>query len=335
MARNVTIAQVAEQAKVSKSTVSQFLNKRYEYMSESTRQRIEAAIEELNYHPNIIARSLKQKSTYTVGVIVANILHSFSTQILRAIENNFNDNGFHIIICNADDEPEKERNYIEMLLAKQVDGLIIFPTGGNLDLYEQMKQRNFPVVFMDRKIDGLEIDTVMLDNHQAAKLAVDAFVESDYNQISIITTSIIRNTSPRVERIEGYKLALEEHGLPVRPEYIRTADAEQIQGVLKELFALQEPPEAILAGNDIVLIEVLKYMKDHQLKIPKDVAVIGIDEVSFASFYSPPLTVVTQPTIEMANKATELLLAQINSKNKTARTAIHRLHPSLIKRSSC
>ncbi|MGK7379654.1 LacI family DNA-binding transcriptional regulator [Planococcus sp. 1R117A] len=335
MARNVTIAQVAEQAKVSKSTVSQFLNKRYEYMSESTRQRIEAAIEELNYHPNIIARSLKQKSTYTVGVIVANILHSFSTQILRAIENNFNDNGFHIIICNADDEPEKERNYIEMLLAKQVDGLIIFPTGGNLDLYEQMKQRNFPVVFMDRKIDGLEIDTVMLDNHQAAKLAVDAFVESDYKQISIITTSIIRNTSPRVERIEGYKLALEEHGLPVRPEYIRTADAEQIQGVLKELFALQEPPEAILAGNDIVLIEVLKYMKDHQLKIPEDVAVIGIDEVSFASFYSPPLTVVTQPTIDMANKATELLLAQINSKNKTARTAIHRLHPSLIKRSSC
>src|SRR5690606_33048402 len=135
--KTVTIAEVAEHAKVSKSTVSQYLNKRYEYMSENTRKRIEASIEELNYHPNVIARSLKQKSTFTVGVIVANILHSFSTQILRTIENNFNGQGFHTIICNADDEPEKERNYIEMLLAKQVDGLIIFPTGGNLDLYEQ------------------------------------------------------------------------------------------------------------------------------------------------------------------------------------------------------
>ena len=335
MAKNITIAQVAEQAKVSKSTVSQYLNKRYEYMSESTRRRIEAAIEELNYHPNVIARSLKQKSTYTVGVIVANILHSFSTQILRAIENNFNANGFHIIICNADDEPEKERNYIEMLLAKQVDGLIIFPTGGNLDLYEQMKQRNFPVVFMDRKIDGLEIDTVMLDNHQAARLAINAFVESDYRRISIITTSIIRNTSPRVERIEGYRHALEEHGIAVRDDYIRTADAANIQGELDELFALDSPPEAILAGNDRVLLEVLKYMKEHQLTIPEDVAVIGIDEVSFASFYTPPLTVVSQPTIDMADKATELLLEQINSENNTARTAIHRLQPSLIKRGSC
>ncbi|MGI2329218.1 LacI family DNA-binding transcriptional regulator [Planococcus sp. YIM B11945] len=333
--KNITIAEVAEHAKVSKSTVSQFLNKRYEYMGEATRKRIEAAIQELDYHPNIVARSLKQKSTHTVGVIVANILHSFSTQILRTIENDFNKHGFHIIICNADDEPEKERNYIEMLLAKQVDGLIIFPTGGNLDLYEQMKKKSFPVVFMDRKIDGLGIDTVMLDNQQAARLAVNKFIESDYTKISIITTSIIRNTSPRVERIAGYKEALKENNLPVLPEYIKTADAEHLQQVLQELFALEAPPEAILAGNDIVLIEVLKYMKEHNLTIPNDVAVIGIDEVSFASFYTPPITVVAQPTIDMAHQATELLLQQINSETKTTRTAIHRLQPSLIKRNSC
>ena len=333
--KNMTIAEVAEHAKVSKSTVSQYLNKRYEYMSESTRKRIEASIEELNYHPNVIARSLKQKSTFTVGVIVANILHAFSTQILRTIENNFNAHGFHTIICNADDEPEKERNYIEMLLAKQVDGLIIFPTGGNLDLYEQMKKKEFPVVFMDRKIEGLDIDTVMLDNHQAAKLAIQKFVENDYTRISIITTSIIRNTSPRIERIEGYQQALEEFSLPIYLDYIKTAEAEKIQDVLKDLFALEEPPEAILAGNDIVLIEVLKFIKQQQLQIPDDVAVIGIDEVDFASFYSPPITVVSQPTIEMGNLAAELLHSQINGTTKTTRTAIHRLQPSLIDRSSC
>ena len=110
--KNITIADVAKLAGVSKSTVSQFLNKRYEYMSELTRERIELAVEELDYRPNIVARSLTQKSTFTVGVIVANILHSFSTHIIRAIENKFYEHGFHIIVCNADDEPDKEKEYI-------------------------------------------------------------------------------------------------------------------------------------------------------------------------------------------------------------------------------
>ena len=333
--KNVTIAEVAAHAKTSKSTVSQYLNKRYEYMSENTRKRIEEAIGDLNYHPNSIARSLKQKTTYTVGVIVANILHSFSTHTIRILETKLNNHGFHTIICNADDEPEKERNYIEMLLAKQVDGLIIFPTGGNLDLYEQMKKRDFPIVFMDRKIDGYDIDTVMLNNHKAAELAVEKFIECNYSKISIITTSVIRNISPRVERIEGYKQALKKHLLPLQEEYIKTADAEHLQCVLQELFMLDSPPEAILAGNDIVLIEVLKYMKNNQLSIPGDAAVIGIDDVSFAGFYTPPITVVSQPKTAMANQAAELLLEKISGENRTAKTKLYRMEPRLIERSSC
>lgn len=329
------MAEVAEYTNTSKSTVSQYLNKRYEYMSESTKKRIEAAIKELNYHPNSVARSLKQKTTYTVGVIVANILHSFSTHVIRTLETKFNEHGFHTIICNADDEPEKERNYIEMLLAKQVDGLVIFPTGGNLDLYEQMEKSGFPIVFMDRKIDGYNIDTVMLDNYRAAELAVDWFVECNYSRISIVTTSVIRNVSPRLERIEGFKKALEKHLLPVQRDYIKTAHAENLQNVLHELFLLDTPPEAILAGNDIVLIELLKYVKEHELSIPEDVAVIGIDDVSFAGFYMPPITVVEQPKVDMANKAAELLLEKISEERKTVKTEIHRMNPIFINRSSC
>ena len=155
--KKMTIGDVAKHASVSKSTVSQYLNKRYKYMSEQTRERVAASIEELDYRPNIVARSLKQKSTFTIGVIVANILHSFSTQIIRAIENKFHEKGFHIIVCNADDEPDKEKDYIEMLMAKQVDGIIIFPTGGNVSLYEQMKKTDFPIVFMDRTIMILKL----------------------------------------------------------------------------------------------------------------------------------------------------------------------------------
>ncbi|MFJ8247040.1 LacI family DNA-binding transcriptional regulator [Peribacillus asahii] len=330
----ITITDVAKHAKVSKSTVSQYLNKRYEYMSEKTRKKIEEAIEELNYQPNIIARSLKQKSTFTVGVVVANILHTFSTQIIRAIENYFYKHGFQIIVCNADDQPEKEKNYIEMLRAKQVDGIIIFPTGDNLDLYKRMKSDQFPVVFMDRAIEELNIATVMLDNHLASKLAVDRFVEKGYENIAIITTSIFRNISPRLERIQGYKEALELHGIPVNLEYIKTANAEEISDKLSELFELKKPPQAILAGNDIVLNEVLRYMKKHNMNIPDDVAVIGIDEVSYADFYTPTITTVNQPAIEMANQAAQLLLNQINKTGKED-TSVHRLKPTLLLRNSC
>jgi len=332
--KNITIADVAKHANVSKSTVSQYLNKRYEYMSEKTRKKIEETIKELNYEPNIIARSLKQKSTFTVGVVVANILHTFSTQIIRAIENYFYQQDFHIIVCNADDEPKKEKKYIEMLRAKQVDGIIIFPTGGNLELYKRMKRDEFPIVFMDRTIQDLGITTVMLDNHLAAKLAVDHFVEKGYENIAIVTTSIIRNISPRVERIQGYKDALQGHDLPVHPDYIKTADVEKIPAALSELFALAKPPEAILAGNDIVLNEVLRYMKKYGLKIPEDAAVIGIDDVSYADFYTPPITTVKQPAIEMANLAAELLLNQIK-KTGSVDTSVHRLKPILLPRSSC
>lgn len=332
--KNITIADVAKLAGVSKSTVSQFLNKRYEYMSELTRERVELAIEELDYRPNIVARSLKQKSTFTVGVIVANILHSFSTHIIRAIENKFYENGFHIIVCNADDEPEKEKEYIEMLMAKQVDGIIIFPTSGNIDLYKRMKKSGFPLVFMDRTMSELEIDTVLLDNDKAAELAVNYFVESGYSRIAIVTTSIIRNISPRIERIQGYKNALGIQQIPVNAAYVKTADSDGISAALDELFELVAPPEAILAGNDFVLMEVLKYIKNHNLSIPKDVAIIGIDDVPYASFFTPSITTVSQPIIEMANLAVQLLMKQINEK-ELGQPEVYRLQPTLIARDSC
>ena len=332
--KNITIADVARHAEVSKSTVSQYLNKRYEYMSETTRKKIEKTIKELNYRPNVVARSLKQKSTFTVGVIVANILHTFSTQIIRAIENNFHQNGFHIIVCNADDEPEKERNYIEMLMAKQVDGFIIFPTGGNVDLYKEMINQNIPLVFMDRTIDEMDIPTVMLDNMDASRLAVQSLVDKGYKRISIITTSIIRNISPRVERIQGYKKALEDFQMPVVPDYIKSPDVKNLNLAIGELFQLNAPPDAIIAGNDRVLIGVLNYIKEHDLKIPDDIAVIGIDEVSFAGFFTPTISTISQPTVEMANQAVKLLLNQINQEVDLGETGVYRLKATLNSRES-
>ncbi|AOM81633.1 LacI family DNA-binding transcriptional regulator [Salisediminibacterium beveridgei] len=333
--KSITIADVAKQSNVSKSTVSQYLNQRYQYMGEETKLRIENAIEELGYRPNIVARSLKQKSTTTIGVIVANILHAFSTQVIRAIEDVCHEHDFHTIVCNADDDPEKEKNYIEMLHAKQVDGLIIFPTGGNTALFKRMKKSQYPLVIMDRLLEDLAFPAVILDNEAAASLAVDHFVDRGYRSIGIMTTSITRNITPRVDRIKGYKKALEKHGIPVKDDYIRSLDLQHFEAALEEMLSLQAPPRALLAGNDLALMEILKFIKKKSLRIPEDVALIGIDDVSFASFYNPALTAVSQPAFKMGEKAAELLMKKIQDENGAIDEEVHRFEPELIERDSC
>ncbi|MCK6208773.1 LacI family DNA-binding transcriptional regulator [Bacillus infantis] len=333
--KKVTMADVAQLANVSKSTVSQYLNKRYDYMAEKTKLRIEEAIAELGYQPNAVARSLKQKKTSTIGVIVANILHAFSTQVIRTIEDISNENDYHVIVCNADDDPVKEQKYIEMLRAKQVDGLIIFPTGGNIDLYQSLVQANFPLVFMDRIVPEVKVDTLLLDNPQASRLAVNHFIEKGYRRIGMITTSLINNLTPRIERMEGFKQALIERGIPVHDEYIAGAEVEQIKDHLQEMFSLKEPPEALLAGNDLALMELLLFAKENNMAIAEQVAMIGIDDVSFAKIYQPTLTTVKQPAIEMGKKAAALLFERIENGDKDHCPDIYRFEPELIVRESC
>ncbi|MEC2159597.1 LacI family DNA-binding transcriptional regulator [Virgibacillus halodenitrificans] len=331
----VTIADVAKYAEVSKSTVSQYLNQRYDYMGEKTKKRIEEAIKELGYSPNIVARSLKQKSTMTIGVIVANILHVFSTQVIRAIEDYCNKSDFHIIVCNADDDPAKEKRYIDMLRAKQVDGIIAFPTGDNVELYNRLIKDDYPIVFIDRNVSDVPISTVMLDNEKASRLAIDEFVKKGYRNIAMFTPPLKRDINPRVERIKGYKEGLKKHNLSFHSKYLVSGEISELQGKMDEILQGSNHLDAILAMNDRVLFEILKYAKANQLRIPEDFALIGIDDVSFASFYSPALTTIAQPAFEMGKKAAELLLEKIKNKDMTCNYEIHRFEPELVVRSSC
>ncbi|MCA1012774.1 LacI family DNA-binding transcriptional regulator [Halobacillus halophilus] len=332
--KKITIADVANHAAVSKSTVSQYLNERYDYMGEKTKARIKKAIEDLGYQPNIVARSLKQKSTKTIGVIVANILHTFSTEVSRSIEDVCNEEGFHTIVCNADDDPIKEKRYIEMLRAKQVDGLIIFPTGNNRELYQRMLDEKYPVVFLDRSVPDIPVSSIMLENEVASELAVDHFVERNYNRIGLITTSIIDSITPRLERLKGYQNALTKHGIPENENYISSVAPQEIQAALDQMLGQKQPPEAILAGNDLVLVEVLKYVKQKDLRIPEDLAIIGIDDVSFASFYTPTITTVAQPTFKMGKMSAELLLNKIKQNKIRDDRPDYRFKPTLMIRES-
>ncbi|WEG10788.1 substrate-binding domain-containing protein [Pullulanibacillus sp. KACC 23026] len=306
----VTIGDVANKAGVSKSTVSQFLNKRYRYMGEETKKKIEDAIEKLGYHPNYVARSLKQKRTSMVGIIVANIMHRLSTEVSRSIEDFYHKHDIHAIFCNADNDPEKEKKYIEMLRAKQVDGLIIFPTGQNIALYKEMIDENYPVVFMDRRVPGLPVNSVMVNNEEATQEAVNHLVSLGHKRIAIVTQPLV--ISSRKERVEGYKKALQANSLTINPNFIIVNEIRDLINDLKRTFSESEPPTALIAGNDLVLLEILRFAKEKQLRIPDAFSLIVFDNISFADFVSPSITTIGQPSFEMGEKAAALLLEQIN-----------------------
>lgn len=306
--KRVTMADVAKEAGVSKSTVSQFLNGRFEYMSEETKKKIERAVEMLSYSPNVIARSLKQKRTSMIGIIVANIMHGISTEVSRAIEDYCQEKDVHAIVCNAYDDPAKEKKYIDMLRARQVDGLIIFPSGGNEELYRQLEKEQFPVVFVDRKIENVNISTIVVDNRSAVRHAVEHLLSNHHRSIALVTPPM--TTYTRKERLEGYKEAVKEHGLALPEEYIVSVRYEEIMPSLEKMF-LNKPPTAIIAANDLSFMEVMQFAKKKGLKIGRDLAVVVFDNIEFADIYEPAITTISQPAYEMGTKAAELLLNKI------------------------
>lgn len=310
--KKITMMDVANEAGVSKSTVSQYINNRYEYMSLETKKKIELAIKELNYRPNTIARSLKQKTTFTIGVIVSNILHNFSTQVIRAIEDVCHEQDFHVIVCNADDKPEKEMKYIQMLRDKQVDGLIVFPTGGNLDLYKELESTEFPVVFLDRLLSEVTMPALLLDNKKAVQLAVDHLRERGYESVLLVTNAI-NQVYPRKVRVDAFVDYTKEIGMDDSHVHVLSRPLEDIQRELKSLLQ-QQKIDAIIAGNDLALFEIFHVIQNEQLMIPTDIALISIDDTTFSTFIKPELTAIAQPAFQMGTQAATTLLDLIHQK---------------------
>lgn len=332
--RKTTMQDVANEAGVSKSTVSQFINSRYEYMSEVTKKRVEKAVKNLGYIPNHIAKSLKQKKTSTIGVIVANIIHSFSNEMIRAIEDVCEENNIHMFVCNADDNPDKEKSYMEMLIAKQVDGLIIFPTGGNMDYYKSLKQIKFPIVFVDRKIEPNIYPTFMLDNKKAASLAVNELIASNKTSIGLVSTTIAKGITPRIERVEGYKKALNKNGLKINDNWVIATKKENIIAELEVLWCEGTFPDAFFAVNDLSLIELYKFIKMKKIHIPDEVSVISVDDSPFLEISTPPTSVVKQPTFDIGKDAAQKIIELIKNEQLEDLYEVNRYIPILIKRES-
>lgn len=314
----VKIKDVAAAAGVSTATVSRVLSD-HPHVRAHLRDRVLAAVAELEYRPNLLARSLRARQTNTIGLILPDIRNPFFASISRAVEDIAYEHGMTVILCNTDENPEREALYLEVMRAEQVSGVILSSTQRIARLADL--NLDVPLVLVDRAFKNSDVDAVLLDNMSAAAELTTHLLERGYRRIAALIGDT--NTTGR-ERQRGYEAALREYGLAplqslikiVRPR-IDTGCAAAI-----ELLEAAQPPDAILAGNSLLTAGVLQAIRKRNLRIPQDVAVVGFDEPLWASLVEPAITTMAQPTDDIGKTATELLLQRIAEPQRPARKVI-------------
>jgi LacI family transcriptional regulator len=329
--KRITIRDVAKKAGVSSQTVSRVLNQRPDVAAQ-TREKVLQAIADLNYRPSGIARSLRLKSTGTIGLIVPDSSNPFFAELGRAIEKTAFENGCSVILCNSDGDLERESFYIEALVSKQVDGLII--VGANrASRKNPILDGSLPVVVVDRDLNGERFDTVLADNLEGGKKGASYLITLGHERIAFIAGPSGLPTS--AARLRGYRRALEEHGIAFQKELVVSGDF-RYQGsyrAMEKLLKLTPPPTAVFAANDMMAVGAIACIRDHHLRVPEDISVIGFDDIPLASFLNPKLTTIAQPRGEMGRMAVTMLMERLQDRNLPARRYV--LPVTLVERESC
>lgn len=328
-----TMKDISKKAKVSLSTVSAVINQSA-YVSPELTKRVTDAIEELNYRPNAVARSLKKKSTNTIGVIVTDILNPFYPPMIKGIEDVAFDHNFNVILCNTSNEHNRILTYLELMLEKQVDGLLLANIATSEDLSE-IEKTGLKYVLINRKPPFYDKNFVGINNILSSELAVNHLVAQGYKRIAYFGGDLKINTAR--ERKAGFISCMTEHGLDVDPMLVFEGEYSFESGynnVKKMLEQVEKLPEAICTVSDIVAFGVIRGLRDSGIRVPGDIAVIGNDNSAFSEHFLVPLSSVDHSTYEMGKISMELLLQLIKEKNAmTDRQII--LTPSLVVRESC
>lgn len=307
---------VAELAGVSKSTVSQYLNGRFDYMSEKTKERVRLAISELDYVPNPIARSLKTDKTKTIGVIVRDIIGYDTSHTIRAIDDYCKKSGYKVLIYNSDFDSETEASALEALYQLRVDGVIIASSGKNTALIDKYISKGLSVVYFQLEHEGNEKNIVISDYRKAAFEATEYLIKNGHNRICFLTQDF-KEVKSREERYLGYTEALKKYNLPVDSALVQYWHRETgFNTQPKQILAIDNPPTAFFTQHLAITIECLKALKLDDINIPNDVSFIGFDDIPMAEFFQVPITVVKQAPYKVGLAAAKLLLDNINNETK-------------------
>jgi LacI family transcriptional regulator len=321
-----TIYDVAAKAGVSAATVSRVLNGSGAVSSNLT-ERVQAAVEELKYRPNGVARNLRRRATTVWGLIISDIGNPFFTAMVRGVEDAALEAGYSLVLCNSDDVLDKEGRYIQVALAEQMAGVIITPASEAQSDLTPLLARGIPVVAVDRRLSRHDVDTVVGDNIRGARLAIEHLLESGCRRIACITGPT--QTTTAQERLEGYRQAIAAAGLKVDKSLIMVENFKEDGGYAgaERLLALDHPPDGLFVANNLMTVGALEAVMDVGVDIPQDLLVVGFDDIPWARLTHPRLTTVHQPTYDMGRDAGRLLAARLRGDAGPARTVV--LSPAL------
>lgn len=305
-----TVLDVAKVAGVAPITVSRVINNSG-YISEVTREKVETAIKELGYVPNILARGLRSKRTHALALVVADITNPYFTSMARGVEDVAGSNDYTVIYCNTDESETKEDKYANILVQRQMDGVLLVPAGGNAKTVKFLEDNKIDVVVLDRRIPGKETNLVCSDSVNGAQELTDLLIKLGHQRIAIITGP--DNVSTSTDRVVGYRNSLHAAGLSAN-EQVYFGGFNQQTGYKSTKIAMRssQKPTAFFAANNFILIGVVKALRELNLKVPEDVSVVGFDDFPESMLIEPFFTVAIQPAYEMGQKAAELLIKQIN-----------------------
>ena len=327
-----TIREVAKEANVSVATVSHVINGT-RFVEPETQTRVKLAIKALGYRPNHLARSLRRRETRTIGLIVPDNANPFFADVARVIEDAGFAEGYSVILCNSDRSETKEERYIDVLLSKQVDGLIFISSTDRIDLLQYVRDAGVPVVVVDRDPGDLSVSQVLVANEEGGYLAGRYLAQLGHQRIGCIGG--LQTASLSWGRVVGFRRALEEAGIALLPEAIIQSDFRYAGGAaaMQELLDRDLGLTAVFATNDLMAIGALITLRRAGYRVPADVSIIGFDNILPAATTMPALTTIEQPVNELGQATVRLLINQIARRTDAPEVAW--VPTRLIERESC
>ena len=327
----VGIKDVAERAGVSTATVSHVINKT-RYVSAEITSKVEKAMEELSYIPNLMAKSLKVNRSNVVGLIVPDISNFFFTEIASVIENTLHKKGYNLVLCNTNENLQLEKEHISFIQSYKSCGMIIAPTTKSFDYASLLQEKDFPVVFFDRRLDHPIGDSVTVDTYTLTKKAVSHMISQGHRRIAFIGGH--QGLSTTEDRIEGYKAALADGGIPFDPALVEVGNAklDVAYDICSRVIAKQNV-SAVFVASSLMSVGVMKYLVDNKFSIPEQIAVIGFDDYVWNEVTYPPMTTIKQPTTAMGETAARLAVERIENRSLKHRNII--LDGEIVFRQSC
>ncbi len=321
------IKDVALQAGVSVTTVSHVVNGT-RFVSETARQRVEEAVRELGYVPSAVARSLKHNTTRTFGMVIPNNSNPYFAEIIRGVEDRCFAAGYNVILCNSNDDPQRQAAYLRVLAEKRIDGLVFVASGSDAVVRATLCDIRIPLVLLDREVAGMpNCDLVEVNHTVGGELATRHLLDLGHPRVACISGP--PGLSPSSQRRAGWKQALEEAQVDRKETDLARGDFTARGGYLAMQVLLKRKPRptAVFVCNDLMAFGALTAAREAGVAVPEQLSIVGFDDIDLAAFSAPPLTTVAQPKLQIGTLAAELLLERVDAGRSEGRRAI--LDPEL------